>query len=54
MKERLVELLKEMKLQPNAALCSSCPRPKDGERECGRCKLEREAEFLLANGVTIK
>ena len=54
MRERLIELLKEMKLVPVAKMCAECPRPAEGERDCGRCKLGMDADFLISNGVIVE
>ena len=43
-----------MKLVPVAERCAECPRPADGVRDCGRCKLEMDADFLIANGVIVQ
>ena len=53
-KETLMKLLEEITKIPNAERCAICELPNKGTRAvCSKCMRERDAEYLIAHGVTV-
>lgn len=55
-REKLIELLRQLKNLPNSDRCADCPSEKRGENceYCGQCKLERDADYLIEKGVKLQ
>lgn len=54
-RDKLIELLRQLKNLPNADRCADCPSEKRGGNceYCEQCKIERAADYLIEKGVRI-
>lgn len=52
-REKLNELFIAITKIPNPPRCAACETP-ESERDCKKCVRERNVDYFIANGVTVK